>query len=139
MTSSDKHGALNDGLLHLLCRSARTLFAMIAFINLAQANAKEIAVQGIGVSTCTQFANFYKVDAQSAENVFFAWAQGYLSGWNTAQIDAKQPTLNLALMDTKEQREFLRRYCDQHPLGNYIDAVDHLMFELQYKEATQSK
>jgi hypothetical protein len=107
-------------------------FVLVASI-VTQANAEDFAIQGVGTSTCTKFANIYKSDAQFAENLYFTRTQGYLSGWNAAQIDAKKPTLNLALLDIKSQEASLRRYCDQHPFGDYLDAVFNLMLELKSK------
>jgi len=42
-------------------------------------------------------------------------------------MDAKKPYVNLAKLDVKAQEALLRRYCDQHPLGNYLDAVFNLI------------
>jgi hypothetical protein len=92
-------------------------------IGSANAEAGEVAAMGIGTLTCTVFADMYKLDPTEAENVYFAWTQGYLSGSNAALIAEGKPFRNLASMDTKDQEAYLRRYCDQHPLGNYIDAV----------------
>jgi hypothetical protein len=98
-------------------------------------NGKDFAMQGVGTSTCTQFANLYKSDAQYWEAQFFAWAQGFMSGNNFAQVSDNQPYtyLNLGSLDTKAQQASIRRYCDQHPLGSYLDAVENLMTQLEMK------
>jgi hypothetical protein len=106
---------------------ARTLFMTMALFSIVQANAKDMALQGAGATTCAVFANLYKLDSERTENLYFTWTQGYLSGWSAAQMDAKKPYVNLAKLDVKAQEALLRRYCDQHPLGNYLDAVFNLI------------
>jgi hypothetical protein len=118
----------------MIARAPFVVFAAVLFVTLTQANAKNFAAVGIGLSTCTEFANLYKLDAETAENRFFSWAQGFMSGYDFAQRDNTKNMFNLALMETKEQQAFLRSYCDQHPLGDYFDAVTHLMIELQARE-----
>jgi hypothetical protein len=83
--------------------------------------------KGVGLSTCGEFANAYRLAPAEAEWVFFSWAQGYMSAMNTAQsfpTTRPQPQLHdLNSMSTKDQERLIRAYCDEHPLGNYIDAV----------------
>jgi hypothetical protein len=111
----------------------QTLFVAAFLLYFGEANAKDFALRGVGTSTCTEFANLFKSDAEWAENLYFTWTQGFLSGWNFAQLEAKKQSVNLALLDTKAQEASIRRYCDQHPLGNYLDAVLNLLLELQSK------
>jgi len=40
---------------------------------------KTFALIGYGASTCAQFANLFKLD-QGFEEIYFSWAEGYLSG-----------------------------------------------------------
>ena len=102
------------------------------------AQAKDlIAGMGVGYMTCTQFANFYKDDAEGVETEFLDWAEGFMSGVNfgnfTDEHAVPGKTVNLATMELKEQKAFLRRYCDQHPLAQYVDAVLHLMMEMHFR------
>jgi hypothetical protein len=98
-------------------------------------DSKEFAIQGVGSATCTQFANHYKSEPQFWEDKYFTWAQGFMSGHNFATMGDKPPysIINLALLDTEAQRASIRRYCDKHLLGSYLDAVTNLMLELQMK------
>jgi hypothetical protein len=99
-------------------------------------NGENFAMQGVGTATCTQFANHYKSEPQFWEDRYFTWAQGFMSGHNFATMGDKPPysIINLALLDTEAQRTSIRRYCDQHPLGSYLDAVTNLMLEIQATE-----
>ena len=102
---------------------ALILLAVVILTDATHAWATDYAAMGLGISSCAEFANLYKQDPKWAEGMYFAWAQGYLSGWNMAQISAKRPYFDLASLDTRTQQAHLRSYCDQHPLGNYLDAV----------------
>jgi hypothetical protein len=114
--------------------------ALVTSPNLAQAEqAKNLVGMGIGAMTCTQFANFYKTNAEEAETAFFHWAQGFMSGFNAAQVANKQATVNLAAMEQKEQKAFLRRYCDQHPLGDYVEGVLQLWLDMQFQQERTDK
>ena len=101
------------------------------------AQANDLAGMGVGYMTCTQFADFYKDDAEGVETGFFNWAQGFMSGVNfgnfTDEHAVAGKTVNLAAMELKEQKAFLRRYCDQHPLAQYVDAVLHLLMEMHFR------
>jgi hypothetical protein len=89
-----------------------------------------MAVMGIGTATCAIFAKWYKDDPQFAERQFFTWAQGYLSGWNFVLMTTGQPFFDLGSLSTESQKARLRSYCDQHPLGRFIEAVWSLAGEL---------
>jgi hypothetical protein len=112
--------------------TAALLLGALASVAQAQPN-KDFAAMGIGTSTCTQFANLYKGNPQFAENLYFTWAQGFLSSWNMNQMVTKQPYWNLGSLTTTEQETLLRQYCDQHPLGNFVDAIFDLLTHLEMK------
>jgi len=115
----------------------RALFMVLLglFLGSAQAQTGHSAAMGIGVSTCAQFADLYRLDSSSAEDYYFSWAQGFLSGWNAAQLAAKEPTWDLASLDIKAQEAYLRSYCDQHPLGNFLDAIMNLTTQFKRNPA----
>jgi hypothetical protein len=66
---------------------------------------KNVVVMGFGTATWALFANIYKDNPERTEINFFAWAQGYMSGWNRAQMKQGQPTINLALLQTQKRNE----------------------------------
>ena len=114
----------------------RALFMVLMglLVASAQAQTKPSAAMGIGTSTCAQFADLYRLDP-SFEDTYFSWAQGFLSGWNSAQIAAKEPYWDLASLDTKAQEAYLRSYCDQPPLGNFFGAVMNLTTQFKRNSA----
>ena len=54
-------------------------------------NAEPTAAKGVGVATCTEFAEKYKADPNLAETIYFSWAQGFMSGWNYKLLYLNQP------------------------------------------------
>jgi hypothetical protein len=64
------------------------------------------------------------------EDHYFSWAQGYMAGMNATTVGPYNSYKNLAAISTKAQEAFIRNYCDQHPLGNYLDAVQALLSSL---------
>src|SRR5215472_10906620 len=83
----------------------------------------DIAIIGLGSRTCAQFAKDYRLHREAAEDGYFGWAQGFMSGFNGSLMARKLPTRDLASTSLKEQQIRLRLYCDQHPLNTYMQAV----------------
>jgi hypothetical protein len=111
----------------------RLLFMLLAGVLLGSpaAAAEQFAVMGPGAGTCTEFNKFRRLDARRAEDFFFNWTQGYLSGWNSAQIDAKRPYRDLKSVSVDEQQAFLRRFCDKNPDSPYLEGVLLLQYEFR--------
>jgi hypothetical protein len=78
---------------------------------------------GIGARTCGNFAQSYRESPQLTEGLYFAWAQGFMSGQNFALIANHKLAKNLNGSNTEEQQAFLRSHCDGHPLSGYWEAV----------------
>jgi hypothetical protein len=96
----------------------------------SNSHAEEIAAQGAGILTCRQFANMYRGHPELAENVFFTWAQGFMTGMNYAKIEAHRKSANLGAMTTAKQKSYIRSYCDAHPSEFFLKAVTTLYFRL---------
>lgn len=77
---------------------------------------------GAGTTSCAHFAKRYASDGATAEIIFFSWAQGYISGINMMSATTNKTFKNMA-DDTKSQMAKIRRYCNEHPLADYSDAV----------------
>jgi hypothetical protein len=112
---------------------------LLAAITLAQAEEprKEWAAAGPGIFSCTEYANIYRGDPKFAENHWFAWAQGFMSGLNFAAIGQTGISMNLNSMSIDQQQRALRAYCNDHPLANYIDAVLDLYNRLSLNKPIQ--
>jgi hypothetical protein len=94
--------------------------------------AEEAGVMGYGVGACAKFAQFYQKDPDRTEDLFYAWALGFMTGLNTAGEANKLPTRNLAAQPQREQKRFLRAWCNSHPLANYAEGVVELMKTLPH-------
>ena len=80
---------------------------------------------GAGTLSCAKFGQAYKLNPETFEAIYFAWAQGYLSRDNLQRtvddgnfVDLLSPTY-----PTNDQKAYIRRFCDQNPLKSYFDAV----------------
>lgn len=80
-----------------------------------------VTLIGPGARTCAQFNTDYQDDGEIAENTYFGWAQGYLTGINS-RSDRFYHLLPNALPEAA-QRRFLRVTCGQKPKIDYIEAV----------------
>jgi hypothetical protein len=65
----------------------------------------------------------YRDDPKFIEAHTTDWALGFLSGLNMNALMKEEETRNLKTFSVQGMESRLRRYCDQHPLGNYLDAV----------------
>lgn len=79
-------------------------------------------VQGLGATSCAEFAKMYQSDPKNMELMFFTWAQGFLSGINMGLLANKQEARELA-GEMRDQNLALRAYCAENPLKTYMDAV----------------
>jgi hypothetical protein len=109
-------------------RSFLVIAVLLGATSISQA--EEIAAQGAGTLTCRQFVNMYRGHPSLAENVFFTWAQGFMTGLNYAKMAAHGVSANLGAMTTAKQKSYIRSYCDAHPSGVFLDAVIHLYHRL---------
>jgi hypothetical protein len=100
----------------------RMLFASLvfgAFIGASQAQ-DHATIRGVGLATCGQFAEMYRARPEDTNNIFLAWAMGFVSGMNNQSPDQ---FFDLADKSPDQMSRFLRGYCDKHPLVNFHDAV----------------
>jgi hypothetical protein len=98
------------------------LLAVTFSASAAEKKKETLVLQGLGATSCAQFADFFR-DSPKIEEEYFDWAQGFMSGLNmNADVYV---VLNAKSID--EEKRFLRRYCDAHPLGEFMDAIYDLM------------
>jgi hypothetical protein len=110
----------------------KTLAVLTAGIIAAgSANAADdtAVAMGFGVQTCAQFAQDYQRETY-VENSYFNWAQGYMSGLNTAFALAHASTRDLNAVRTDDEKARIRGYCSDHPLDEVEVAVADLYFSL---------
>ena len=87
---------------------------------------------GLGATSCGKFAELYRMDATRADEEFIDWVQGFMSGLNMALLLDKPPglTKNLAAKSVKDHQQWMRTYCDQHPLSSVEQGALQLFFSL---------
>jgi hypothetical protein len=98
----------------------------------------ETAVWGVGAKTCGIFANNYLINPKLADDVYHSWAQGFMSGINYAKVEATGGSRDLSALPTDEQMARIKKYCNEHPLADYIDAVMDLYKGFPQNEKTKS-
>ncbi|MFQ5534403.1 MAG: hypothetical protein ACE5EM_06240 [Sphingomonadales bacterium] len=83
-----------------------------------------ITLVGEGARTCQRFLDDFDDDPSLAEDVYFAWSQGYLVGLNSRSdlfYDLRPGNLN-----AEAQSAFLMQYCQKAPKVDFIEAVRKL-------------
>lgn len=105
------------------------LIVVLATIGSAQCLAQEEkgTIAGAGWVPCAEFAQKYQQNPQSTEDIFFTWAQGYMTGLNNSSIFNRK---NLRGWRLEQQKQHIRFFCDKHPLQNVVFAVRDLYSNL---------
>ena len=88
------------------------------------AEGKHFIVGGVGALSCAKYAEMYRVDHIHTGQVFGAWMHGYISAINTTRGDGVYS--DMAAKTPEEMMQFLHKYCNDHPLGNFLDGVVEL-------------
>lgn len=89
-------------------------------------------MSGAGTDSCADFAARYSRNPGLVEAAYFSWAQGFMAGINVV----KAPNFrDVNAVPIEEQKTRLRRYCDQHPLADYWEAVIDLYGSLPWPSA----
>jgi len=100
-----------------------TIF-VLAFAACAHAQQPQAGMMGAGSSTCADYLKEYQNDPASANDLYFSWAQGYMSGQNVAHD--KSPMRNLNAIPTSAQLDFLQHYCQKKPAVLFAIAAQYL-------------
>jgi hypothetical protein len=81
--------------------------------------------RGVGTASCAEYAKIYRNDPKLAKSIFGAWAQGFMSGSNTARLSlAYLPDYrDMNAKSLEQQDAHIRQYCDAHPLKDFGEAV----------------
>jgi len=99
----------------------------------SQQQPKRYAFMGAGVSSCAQFGDDYRRNPTDFESLYFAWAQGMLSGLNARLLFSNNDT-NLAWWDSAQQEQHIRSFCSNHPLSSYAEAVFDLFDAMRQEQ-----
>jgi hypothetical protein len=78
---------------------------------------------GPGMQSCGEFSRLYASNPMGAEDLFYTWAQGFMSALNLSFVST---TGSYRLIDpngTATYKLRLRSYCDAHPPSQYVQAI----------------
>ncbi|MER2269082.1 hypothetical protein [Methylobacterium oxalidis] len=105
---------------------------MVLCLGIAGAQAENAKIVGIGSSSCVRF-NQEIVERSGAEQDYFAWAQGFMSGALIRAPEGVDTGLDLAppSMPLNVQADFLRAFCAKNNDQGYMDAVRALYHRLR--------
>jgi hypothetical protein len=93
-------------------------------------------IVGAGVTSCGELAWIYREIPDKAADVelnVLTWAQGFISGFAAAREHDDAVMRNLHSMSVDGQTQWLRSYCNNHPLAQYGDAASALYFKLKWE------
>jgi hypothetical protein len=79
------------------------------------------------------------MDSKLAERMYGSWAMGYMSGLNALlshnnRVWNEHGYTDLGKRPAAGQFMFLRLYCDKHPLGYIIQAVEALYDDMRIEQ-----
>jgi hypothetical protein len=92
---------------------------------------------GVGADLCAEFAKAYAENPKGAEDLYWTWARGMMSGMNLASI-ANSNVFRDLTADPDIMRRAIHIYCTAHPLTSYSGAILDLYVSLPLKK-TSSK
>lgn len=94
-------------------------------------NAQAFDMIGPGTRTCADYLSD-SATLKGAEDAYFFWAQGFMSGSNSELRIANKPRrdLNSSQMPMAAQQQALKRFCQQNPRERFLFAVGGLFRNL---------
>jgi len=103
-------------------RLTASILATIVLLCGNSVAAQEGAGRGVGTTSCSQYAQLYKADPKVTEQVFAAWAQGFMTGFNFSTV-REHHFRDMSAKTVEAQNAHVRLYCSAHPLASYVQAV----------------
>jgi hypothetical protein len=105
--------------------------AVLLFASSPSSAQEEWAMWGIGVHTCAEFAEHYQHGPNDVEEMYFLWAQGYMSATNIFRATfLKMPWIDYKAVPSDVQKKYLRTFCERNPSKMYMDAVADLIHSM---------
>ena len=88
-------------------------------------------IAGAGGFSCGKLIAV-KIEGERFDQLYFFWAQGFLSGMNFQYLRTEEFATNLS--DHDAHRIWLENYCEENPLDTYALAVRKLWRELRIRQ-----
>src|SRR5262245_35793975 len=105
---------------------AKIIVAAILLAHMPQVKAADYMIQGVGITTCAKYNEFYRQNARLTDDIFGSWASGYLSGLNSAFNYTSHNYRNLGRYPVTSMTKWLHGYCARHPLEMFLTGVIEL-------------
>jgi hypothetical protein len=116
-------------------RLALALTLTVLSLSVPSIAAEKAGWSGAGTMACGEVAGALQAHPED-ENLFFSWAQGFMSGLNTELLKHGETDLNGIPLDA--QKEFLLTYCKAHPRAAYFEAVFKLFDKMRHDQGLPS-
>ncbi len=81
---------------------------------------------GIGTQLCREFSQAYSTNPTVTENIYFTWAQGFITALNLANVAIIHVYRDINGDNLQAHKGYIRTYCDAHPMRPYMTAVMEL-------------
>jgi hypothetical protein len=117
----------------------RVRYAVAAMLMMAGSAHAEAVAAGVGVRTCALFAKDYQNNPTNAETIYNNWALGFMSGMNVVIEATNKPKRDLEAVSFDAKKQFMRDYCDVHPLSLYLGGVVELFGSLPFMVGDRPK
>jgi hypothetical protein len=117
----------------------QTVALLLVLTNAADAASPVPDTAGVGLATCAVFGKEYRANPDYAEAIWFSWLQGYMSGLNAVLKLSDQARHNLDGMTPDEKKQYVRRFCNEHPLDYYITGAKKLFLSLPVLNEDRAK
>lgn len=113
--------------------------AWLLTLGVASASPPVPDTAGVGLATCAVFGKEYSNNPEYVEAIWFSWLQGYLSGMNAILKLNGQARRDLGGIPSDEKKQYLRRFCNEHPLDYYITGAKRLFLSLPVVDQDRTK
>ncbi len=78
---------------------------------------------GPGMQSCGEFSRLYATNPTATEDLFYTWAQGFMSALNLSFVSTTRAYRFIDPDGMAGYKLRLRSYCDAHPPSQYVQAV----------------
>ena len=112
-------------------RYLAAIAAGLLMVSNIAASKETLALVGAGANSCGKFIAETE-DSELMRNLYFFWAQGFLSGLNFKYMKSARFAADLS--DQEALILWIKNYCEDNPLDHYAAATVHLYRELRRRQ-----
>lgn len=101
----------------------RSACLVCAAVMLLQPTVSGNLLAGPGATTCGELAESYRLNPELTDAAIVVWAEGFMRDVNENMRPEAKRDLTI---DSKEQADELRAYCDAHPFASFDQAAEYI-------------